>query len=95
MHLSDNWAWQELEFAAYAIYGMPTYHGGAEWGAGNEDPKSFNPTHFDARQWMRIYKDAGMKHVILMVKHRVPARACCDQTARQNPAADRTDALQS
>ncbi|WP_425398961.1 alpha-L-fucosidase [Aeoliella sp.] len=62
-------AWQELEYAAYAIYGMPTYHGGVEWGTGNEDPRSFNPTEFDARQWMKIYKDAGMKHVIFMVKH--------------------------
>ena len=31
--------------------------------------RKFNPVKFDARQWARIAKDAGMKYVVLTTKH--------------------------
>jgi alpha-L-fucosidase len=36
---------------------------------GFEDPNLFNPTEFDATQWARTAKAAGMKYMVLTTKH--------------------------
>ena len=61
-------AWQRLELTAFIHFGMNTFTD-SEWGSGTEDPKLFNPTQLDARQWMRALKSAGIKQATLVVKH--------------------------
>jgi alpha-L-fucosidase len=60
--------WQEMEMYAFIHYSMNTYTD-QEWGFGNEDPKLFNPSDLDCRQWARVCKQAGMKGIIFTAKH--------------------------
>jgi alpha-L-fucosidase len=61
-------SWQKMEFIAFAHFGINTFTD-KEWGEGTESPSLFDPSEFDARQWVRTYRDAGMKMLIIVAKH--------------------------
>ena len=60
--------WQDMEMYAFIHYSLNTYTD-QEWGFGNEDPKLFNPSQLDCRQWARVCKQAGMRGIIFTAKH--------------------------
>ena len=70
--------WQDMRFGMFIHWG-PVSLKGTEigWSRGKEVPtevydnlyKDFNPTSFDAGQWVSIAKAAGMKYIVLTTKH--------------------------
>ena len=56
------------EFIAFIHFGPNTFTR-VEWGNGMEDPKIFDLKNLDTDQWCKAMKSAGMKMVIITVKH--------------------------
>lgn len=70
--------WQDLRFGMFIHWG-PVSLTAKEigWSRGKQTPieeydnlyKRFNPTKFDADEWVRIAKAGGMKYIVLTTKH--------------------------
>ena len=70
-------------FIHWGIYSVPAGAYGDKKGCGEwlmeaaknpmskyeEYAKQFNPVNFDAKEWVRIAKDAGMKYIVITAKH--------------------------
>jgi alpha-L-fucosidase len=70
--------WRRARFGMFVHWG-PVSLAGAEigWSRGAQVPtdtydrlyRDFNPTHFDARAWLRIARETGMGYFVLTSKH--------------------------
>lgn len=64
----NQWNALQNEFIAFIHFGPNTFTR-MEWGSGKEDPSLFDLKELDTDQWCEAMKAAGMKMVILTVKH--------------------------
>ncbi|UJH90704.1 alpha-L-fucosidase [Antarcticibacterium sp. 1MA-6-2] len=69
---------EEAKFGMFIHWGVYSNLGDGEWVMNNQNiaienyeklPKFFNPTKFDAEEWVKVAKDAGMKYITITSRH--------------------------
>ena len=60
--------WQETEFYAQISYGMPVFTA-TQYGSGLTPAAVFWPEDMDTDAWCEVVKSAGMRGIVLTVKH--------------------------
>lgn len=77
-NLAAREAFREDRFGLFVHWGVYSVLGDGEWvmnyrsipvEAYERLPDTFDPQHFDAREWVRIVKDAGMRYITITSKH--------------------------
>jgi alpha-L-fucosidase len=70
--------WRESRFGMFIHWGLYSLLARGEWVQYTERipvkeyeklSKQFNPTKFDADEWVRLAKNAGMKYIVITAKH--------------------------
>ena len=62
--------WQKKEMLMFVHFGIKTFYPSSDhMGDGTENPKKFNPKHFNANQWVEAAKAGGFKGIVLTSKH--------------------------
>jgi alpha-L-fucosidase len=74
---SRQW-FEDARFGLFIHWGVYSTMGDGEWAMNNQEipiktyeklPGFFNPTSFDAKEWVQMAKDAGMKYITITSKH--------------------------
>lgn len=77
-NLAAREAFREARFGLFVHWGVYSVLGDGEWVMNNRSipveayerlPNTFDPQHFDAREWVRMVKDAGMRYITITSKH--------------------------
>lgn len=62
--------WFKNEMLMFAHFGIKTFYPNENhMGLGNEDPQKFNPTKFDANQWIEAIEAGGFGGIVFTAKH--------------------------
>jgi alpha-L-fucosidase len=77
-NLKNREWFQQAKFGLFIHWGVYSVLGDGEWVMNNQQipiktyeklPAFFNPTGFDAKAWVKMAKDAGMKYITITSKH--------------------------
>jgi len=63
-----QYEWQKMELTGFIHFGINTFND-VEWGEQTTDITKFNPKEINVKQWVKVFKDAGFKLIILTTKH--------------------------